>query len=240
MAKKQVSSVNVTFVSPVTSITDKSEIKAAYKDLCKQITSLAESIAADPNVIISHSSLSGPGITPVEIVPVDTKIAELQAVGKRVATGKSVAVVPGYKSKFDSDATDEEEVKDPEERPRVKICDWVKTSEPVEKVQEKPTHWEPPQAKTEVAKPVDTALKGKMEVTIFSKLRKTENSQKIVGYFLSNMDKEVSIDDIAAGTKLEKGIVTSWLAQTGKGLKAISSGEKRGHYIFDSSKVKVY
>jgi anti-sigma28 factor (negative regulator of flagellin synthesis) len=60
-----------------------------------------------------------------------------------------------------------------------------------------------------------------------------------VKYLLDNPDKEVSVSEIATGAKLENVDVNNWLAQTGKKIKAIKSGEKRGHYLLDTSKIKV-
>ena len=268
MAKKPTSSVNVTFVSPVTSISDKSQVKAAYKDLCKQITSLAEAIAADPNVIISHSSVVGITEPVTQVEPVDVKMAELQTISKRISKGKSPAVTPGFKSKFDApDVVDVEEVKttkasdsDFDEKPRVKACEWVKTATlpPVPKserppivdveveteTEEKPKHWVPPVSKAaptksevpESAAGVDTKLEA-----FFAKngLRKTENSLKMISFFLSHADMEVSTEDIATKAGLDKSVVASWLAQTGKNVKAVKGGEKRGHYVFVSSKSKI-
>ena len=134
-----------------------------------------------------------------------------------------LAVNPEHKSEFEPQI----EETDDEERPRVRACEWVKP-EPTVPIEKKPTHWVPPQTNVAEAeaKATDTTLKGKLEVTIFSNLKKTEKSSKIVEYFLSNINKEVSIDDIASGTKLDKSAVNSWLAQTSKEIKAIQKCEK--------------
>jgi hypothetical protein len=232
MAKTPKSSIKVVFTSPVESITDKALVKAAYKDLCKQITTLAEAIAVDPNVLISHSIVDTGSVVTSEIpvATVDAKIAELQTTSARISSGKSPAVTPGYKSKFEPSVVDVEEVPDPEETPHIKVGHWVPPT----------TNTPKPVIPVSSAVSAPTVDAAGIKTTIFSKLRKSSNSLAIIDFLVANANKEVSIEEIATGAKLEKSAVNGWLAQTGKEVKAITKGEKRGHYIFDSSKVKVY
>jgi hypothetical protein len=173
MAKKQTCSVTVTFISDVEVSSDITQIRAAYKDLSKQIQTMAESLAADPNIIVAHSKINGLGEAQGTV---DVKIAELQTINAKIEQGKSSVKDPGYKSKFEPKVVEKEETEDepvdPDEKPRIKAG-----------------HWTPPVKTTpkSVAAPViavtavpvstiDSGLKGKMEISIFKDLKKTEKS----------------------------------------------------------------
>jgi hypothetical protein len=227
MPKKAKNTISVTFISEVESITDKSEVRAAYTDLRKQIATFAEASAADPNIVISHSAINN-----LTGNPADSKIAELQTINARIEQNKTAITDPNYQSKFEPKGVEVEEAEetDPDEVPRVKAGPW-----PPPKSSSSPV---PPPSPTPVV--VDAALKGKMEVTIFSKLKKTEKSRAIIDYFLNNLDKEVSVDAIAKGTKIDNKSVSIWLSTTAsKSVKAIKN-VSRGVWMFDSTKVRVY
>lgn len=228
---KNKQSVSVTFISEVDSFTDTAQLRAAYKDLSKQIQSFAESLATDQNIIISHSKLNGMG----EVAgTVDAKIAELQTINTKIAKGQSSITDPSYKSKFEpkvKEVKPEAAEEDDNDPPRVRAVAWTPPQKNIPA---------PITAAAPVTKVVDATLKGKMEVTIFSSLKKTEKSSAIVGYFLSNPDKNLTVDEIAKGAKLDNKAVSIWLATTAKeSVKAIKN-VGRGTWFFDSSKVKVY
>jgi predicted GNAT family acetyltransferase len=243
--------VSICFVSEIESMSDPAQVKAAYKDLRGQIAKFAEYSASDPNIIISHSVVSDDpkDMKAVARTVASVKIAELQSINQRILKGKTAITDPEYKSKFEPNDAAPQEVEfervDPDEKPHIiqQKQPWV----PPSIKQKQP--WVPPSRPVEVevaqeAKSVadptlNPNIKGKMEVEIFSKLRKTDKSMAIVKYLLDNPDKEVSVSEIATGAKLENVDVNNWLAQTGKKIKAIKSGEKRGHYLLDTSKIKV-
>jgi hypothetical protein len=235
MAIKSKNSISVSFVSPVETLTDKSQVKAAYKDLGQQIIKFAEAYTNDANVIISHSVVNAGGDAVAASIkdPADSKLAELQSTTKRVASGKTPAN-PTHKPKFvEPDAEEPEE----DETPRVVAGGWTPPvkNEPVAKPTAKP-----------VAKPVvapadtvDTDKVDKIVDAVFKDLKATKNSLAIIRYLAANADKDVKIADIAEGSKLENTVVSAWIAQTSERVKAFESTDKRGIYRFNSSKVKV-
>lgn len=222
--------VSVCFAVPVASATPK-EVKAAYKELAKQITAFSEAVILDSNILALHSNVHT--MTPGSPVPftADYKIAELQTISKKVTSGKSSVDKP----KQDSVATvapEENEDEDFLEKPRVVAG-----------------HWEPPAGAgkpvIEVEAVVSTATPTSdngtaIKEAIFKKSRRTEKSEAIVDFFIAQKNAEVTLDDISKKTKLGKQDISVWFQSTGKTIKGIGKVKgKRGVYIFDASKIKV-
>ena len=236
------SKVIVCFTSPIDTVTDTKQVKAAYKDLCDQITKFATAIATDPNIIVAHSTVAADAsAVPGADNPADPGIAELQSINKRIEKGESVVVDPNYKSKFEPKVpvTDEEapimvpgsgwqpiNVKNiPKPASKTSVAKAENIVEPTKVAEVEPA-----------AKPpvTDTAA---LKEAIFSTLHATDKSIGIIDYFLKHKDTDVAVSDIVEGTKIKD--VSIWLSTTGKSVKAITKTEKRGVYRFDSSKVKV-
>jgi hypothetical protein len=217
--------VSVCFVSPLVSQTDQTAIRAAYKDLTKQIAEFAQAVVADPNVLPSHSVVSNDpkDMVPVNRITVDSHIANLQTINERIKNGDSVAVNPKHKNRFES-ADDEDEV------PHVvAYTDYAKAGPVVQSVAAKT-------GTAEAGLPPGADLKAKYKAVVFEQIRETAKSVAIVDYFLDNANKEVTTADIVAGTNLASADVGVWLATTGKKLTAIVKTGKRGCYKFDTDK----
>ena len=71
---------------------------------------------------------------------------------------------------------------------------------------------------------------------VFADLKRTEKSVKIVSVFAANSGIDLSIDRLVRDTGLNKNDLSSWLAQTGKRIKAITN-PSRGVYKFDPDKL---
>ena len=190
---------------------------------------MAESLAADSNIIISHSKINDSGgVTPTA----DVKIAELQTINAKVAKGATVAVNPNYKSKFEAKVVEEKEEVDEDfdEKPHIKVGHWTP---PIKNVAASVTTPAP------VTDAINPELKSQMEAAIFKDFKKTAKSSAIIGYLLANANKEVPVADIAKGSGIDNAAVSIWLATTAaekvKAIKNIS----RGVWFFDSSKVKI-
>ena len=223
--------VSVCFVSPLTSQTNQTEIKAAYKDLARQIAEFAQAVVTDPNILPIHSVVSSDpkDMAPVARITVDPKIAGLQTINKRIEKGESVAVNPKHKNKFETKDDDED-------APHVVArTDWNEAR----KVEAVATVTPITPAETKESPAPSSDLKAKIMDAVFKKLKKTAKSEAIVGYFLDNIDKEVTVDDIATGSGQDKPGIGPWLSNIGKTIKGITKTGKRGCYMFDSTKVKV-
>ncbi len=236
MAKKPTSSISITFVSPVESTGDTSQIKAAYEDLRQQIASLHESIQADPNVVIAHSRINTAGETPSLEDPVDTKIAELQTINAKVAQGKTPSTNPVKTKTVIREDDEGGPVEETEyvDKPHITQHVWVP---PVKKVAPPPV----PEAGITPATsaPTKPSQKSRIEEAIFKNLKKSAKSSAIINFMLDNMDKELTLAQIAEGSEVDNKAVSIWLGTTAKdSIKAIKN-VGRGVYIFNSDKIKL-
>lgn len=235
MTNKPKAKVSVCFISPLESMQDTRGVKAAYKDLCKQISAFAEAISADPNKIVTHSVVSEDpaDMVPVGQNPADVKIIELQAINKRMAKGKSQAVDANYKSKFEPNSR---VVADDEDTPRVVAVDWNE----LKNTQQKPAVTTPSKATTAVTDtPAATPDKEKMLAALLDGKRKTEKSIAIFNFLIDKADLEVTTNDIAEASGLSNIDVSIWFSSTGSDVAAIERVGKRGKYMLNTSKLKI-
>jgi hypothetical protein len=234
------------FVSSVEVTGDSKSVKAAYKDLTKQIVDFAQAVILDPNILVTHSSVTAD--PPKVIIPTttnlaDPKIAELQTISKKITSGKSSLDDPKNMKGMNVPEEPEDEL---EEKPRIVThTEWtpVNIKNTAKPKVEQPKQVKPmpePVTETESVTPrhitesssTDEALINK----VFETLRKTTNSQAVIKYFVANRDTEVTKQSIVEATGLDGITIGAWFAQTGKTVKAIEN-TGRGKYRFNSDKV---
>lgn len=229
----------LTLSVPLTSKSDGRAVKAAYTELRKKLADMAIAVAADPNVIVTHSQYLGEveTITDAQLKATfssggtaDPTIAGLQTINKRIEKGHSAAVKPEYKSKFESAPEPSEE-----ETPHITAM----SMEEYKKLQA--SGQSETQGTTVEVEVVDVDEVGeKLHELIFTDMiRKTSKSLAIMKYLITNRDKVVNISDIASAAGLTNGDVSIWLSTTGQNVKGLTDGGKRGTYIFNTSKIKV-
>ena len=200
--------ISICFVAPIAIGASPKETRAAYKELHRQIVQFANAITRDPNAIIVHSSLT-PNSESLDAAlesPADSKIAELQS----IATPREVDTpeTPPKKRELPIPPVDEDE-----EKPHVIAGGWT-----------------PPEPST--PKPV-TVTKDTIIDKIFENLKRSAKSVTIVEYLVVNAGKELTVDDLVKGTKLEKPQVANWLSQTGESITGLTK-VKRGTYRFNA------
>ena len=197
------SKVSVCFVVPITTAANGKEVRAAYAELRRQIVQFANAITRDPNVIITHAAVTpDPSDLGTAIkLPADSKIAEIQS----IAVPKAPETPATSKKDREIPAPPEED----EEKPHIQINQWTPPQPSAPKAVEVPS----------------TATLDK----IFENLKRTEKSLIVVKFLITQAGKELTVDDIVTGTKLDKTQVASWLAATSESIAGLEK-VKRGVY----------
>jgi hypothetical protein len=211
MANK--SKVSVCFMVPVESASNTKEVKAAYKEIISQILKFGEACKADANVIMSHSVISEDpkDLKACAYNVADAKVAETQVINNKINKGLSSLDKPN--------------------QPETGIAE-----DDEDDTAEKPSELKPV-APTIPA--VSVADKAAYEAVLISKFdRITAKTKDIIKFFVNNMNKEFSVQEVADGTGLSKTDVNAWLGVSGKRVKAIKN-VKRGVYSFDPTMVKI-
>ena len=72
--------------------------------------------------------------------------------------------------------------------------------------------------------------------TIFRTLKRTSKSEKILKYLIDNAGTDMTIEQLMVGASINKNDLSSWLAQTGKKIPAITN-PSRGVYKFNPDKL---
>jgi hypothetical protein len=207
--------ISLLFTVPLES-SDSKVVRAAYKELASQVLRFAEAIKIDSNIMIVHTTVSEDlkDLKACTHTIVDPKLAELQTINKKVASGKSAVDNPNQPITELSKGFEDEPA-------RV-------TSMPM-------SEWK--EEKEAVSIPVVDVDKLK-EKLLEQFQRLTTKTKAVIEFLANNHDKEVTSEEIATGAKLEAKEITSWLSQTGKTVKALEN-VKRGVYKLNSTKVKI-
>lgn len=249
MANTNQTRVSVCFVVPISSSVNPKEIRAAYNELRRQIVQFANAITRDPNSIVTHTVITNDVNPPAAALdqPALAKVAELQSI--KVPKEIETAATPPAKRELPVPAFEDDE------KPHIVAHTWVPTAAPANPgaKAEKPKKVEPPKvekpAKAEkpkkvepapepepapapVAAPTPTAAMLERDLkVVFENLKRTEKSVTIMTFLVAEQGKELTVEQIVNGTKLDKTQISSWLAITGKTIKGLEN-VKRGVYKF--------
>ena len=241
---KQFTSKVALFLQVPVDVSNAKDVKAAKELLLQQLKDYAAAAEKDPNVIIMDMVfiLSPDDYAKRSEDNVNVHLAELMAERqtplavprKPKDTTEDVKPVPDKVLKpAKKEKKQEAEEVDPDEKPHVKAADWTKLKEQAEAQ----VATETSVSKVKVTKPVPVADDDVKFIIdkIFENLKRTEKSVTVLTAF-AKAGGEVTLDDLARATKLEKGDICSWLNQTGKKVKAIES-TGRGKYRLNPDKV---
>lgn len=248
MANTNQTRVSVCFVVPISSSVNPKEIRAAYNELRRQIVQFANAITRDPNSIVTHTVITNDVNPPAAALdqPALAKVAELQSI--KVPKEIETAATPPAKRELPVPAFEDDE------KPHIVAHTWVPTAAPANPgaKAEKPKKVEPPKvekpAKAEKPKkveptpepapeppvapaPVVALLPEATLAAIFKDLKRTEKSVTIMTFLVNEQGKDLTVEQIVNGTKLDKTQISSWLAITGKTIKGLEN-VKRGVYKF--------
>lgn len=248
MANINQTRVSVCFVVPISSSVNPKEIRAAYNELRRQIVQFANAITRDPNSIVTHTVITNDVNPPAAALdqPALAKVAELQSI--KVPKEIETAATPPAKRELPVPAFEDDE------KPHIVAHTWVPTAAPANPgaKAEKPKKVEPPKvekpAKSEkpkkveptpepapeppaAAAPVVALLPEATLAEIFKDLKRTEKSVTIMTFLVGEQGKDLTVEQIVNGTKLDKTQISSWLAITGKTIKGLEN-VKRGVYKF--------
>ena len=88
-----------------------------------------------------------------------------------------------------------------------------------------------------VSADIDNEIEG-MLTSVFTKLKRTKKSERIVRHFINNSGHDISINELMEGCSMSKNDMASWLATTGKNIPAIVN-PTRGVYKFNPDKLSI-
>jgi hypothetical protein len=105
----------------------------------------------------------------------------------------------------------------------------------------------PVKPKEVVSEPVTTAIyvtarpvltEEDMMNIVFKEIKRTHKSESIVRYLVQNSGTELTIEQLTAGASINRNDLSSWLAQTGSRIAAITK-PSRGVYKFNPDKLTI-
>ncbi len=211
--------------------TDPREFKSFVGTINEQVLALAEAIKKDPNVLIPDIMvISQPGEILTEKLlkqPVNVKLAIEKAekthainMAAKAAKPNKVSVAKAVVPPLPKD----NEIEDPPRVQAVSVEDYKreKSETSVVSTETKPV--------TQISNKNDSE---KILEAIFKDMKCMTRSVAIMTVFSLQPGVEISVDDIAQHSKLTKADVKSFLSTTGKKIKCLIKGSKRGTYKLD-------